>query len=219
MAKKWIKRIIKGFVVLACVALVWRVLFAGSEVTLDEFIPTTATAEVYKEKGDLKILTNDVVDEISESGYFSAYGFFYSPETREVQVTVRYNNSTIDKLSDFDFYLYTVDTSNDPIETTDETGNDGSDDGVRLHEGYPMSEILDPMEEYTQTDEVLFYNYEKLVFPNVEIDEGTNVIVSLCAPGDKDDEKAVITVHFAEQPLEEYKLSGSEKDALAAFAK
>lgn len=219
MVLKWLKHIIKGFVVICCIALIWRVLFAGSEATLDELIPTTALSQVYKDKGDIEILTNEIADEISESGYFSAYSFFYSPETKEVQVTVRYNNSTLDALHDFDFYLYTVDTSVAPVDTEIATGesNNTVEDGVRLHNGYPMSEILEPVAEYTQTDEILFYNYEKLVFRGVEVKEGTNIIISLCAAGDKDDEKAVITAHFAEQPLEKYELSDDECEALAAF--
>lgn len=218
MAKKWIKRILKGLVALACVALIWRVIFAGSEVTLDEFIPTRATAEAYSQSGGLKIMTNDVADEISEGGYFSAYCFFYSPETKEVQVTVRYNNSTVDKLGDVDFYLYTVDVSGEPYDTAADSVVDENGNVIKLHQGYPMSDVLSPISEYTQTDEVLFYNYEKLVFEGVEVDEGTNVIIRLCKAGETE-ELAVIVAHFAEQPLEEYKLSGDESDALAAFGK
>lgn len=228
MAKKWIARILKGFVVLVCLLLILRILFAGMEITLDEFIPTKATAEFYNTNGELTILTNEVADEISEEGYFSVYGFFYSPETKEVQVTVRYNDSTIDTIPEFDFFMYTVDTSVDPVETsapidgavsTDDSAENVSEEPVRLHGGYPMSEVVSPSSEYTQTDDILFYNYKKLVFKGIEITEGTNVIVSLCANGDKDDEKAVITAHFAEQPLEEYELSGDEKDALSTYGK
>ena len=218
MVKKWIKRIIKGFVALACIALIWRVIFAGSEVTLDEFIPTRATAESYSLNGDLKIMTNDVADEISEGGYFSAYCFFYSPETKEVQVTVRYNNSTLDKLGDVDFYLYTVDVSGEPNDAAADSIVDADGNVIKLHQGYPMSDVLSPLDEYTQTDEVLFYNYEKLVFEGVEVSEGTNVILRLCKAGETE-ELAVIVAHFAEQPLEVYELSGDEKDALATFGK
>ena len=219
MVKKWIKRIIKWFVAIACLALIWRVLFAGSEITLDEFIPTKTTAAAYTDSGDLKILTNEVAEEISEGGYFSAYGFFYSPETKELQVTVRYNNSTLDRLKDIDFFLYTVDTSGEPYDAEKESVVDADGKVIRLHQGYPKSEVISPLDEYTQTDEILFYNYEKLVFPGIEIGDDTNVIISLCSAGDKDAEKAIVTAHFAEQPMEEYELSDDETEALAAFGK
>jgi len=205
---------------LACIALIWRVLFAGWEV-LDEFIPTKATSELYKAKGDIKIITNDVADEISENGYFSVFGFYYSPETKEVQVTVRYNDSTLDKLqtNDVDFYIYTVDTSGEPVvpETDPYTGE--AIESVRLHEGYPIGDIIAPSPEYTMTDESLFYNYEKLVFEGIEIGEHTNVIVSLCISGNSDEEKAVIAAHFAEQPMEDYELSDDDREALATYVK
>lgn len=219
MVMKWIKRIIKWLVALACIALLWRVFFAGSEITLDEFIPTKATAAAYSENGSLKIITNEVVEEISEGGYFSAYGFFYSPETKELQVTVRYNNSTLDRLKDIDFFLYTVDTSGEPFDAEKESVVDAEGNVIELYQGYPKSETIAPLTEYTQTDEILFYNYEKLVFPGVEIDEHTNVIISLCSAGDMDAEKAVVTPHFAEQPMEEYELSDDEMAALSAFGK
>lgn len=219
MVKKWIKRIIKWLVALACIALLWRVFFAGSEITLDEFIPTKTTAEAYSESGNLKIITNEVVEEISKEGYFSAYGFFYSPETKELQITARYNNSTLDRLRDIDFFLYTVDTSGEPYDAEKQSVVDADGNVIKLYQGYPKSEIIEPLAEYTQTDEILFYNYEKLVFPGVEIGEHTNVILSLCSAGDKDAEKAVVTIHFAEQPTEEYELSDDETEALAAFGK
>ncbi len=220
MLKKWIPRILKGIVAFICAALIWRILFAGWEV-LDEFIPTKATAELYNAKGDIKIITNDIADEISDNGYFSVFGFYYSPDTKEVQVTVRYNDSTLNKLqtNDIDFFMYTVDTSGEPVvpETDPITGEPV--ESVRLHQGYPIGDIIAPSAEYTLTDESLFYNYEKLVFEGIEIDSNTNVIVSLCLAGNSDEEKAVLAVHFAEQPMEDYELSDDDREALATYGK
>lgn len=212
---KWFKLAVKIIVVILCLLLVWRVLFAESKSTLGDILPTKGTAEIYNASGTLNVLTNKVADEISEGGYFSVYGVFYTPDTGELQVTVRYNDSTTDSLGDISFYAYTVDTSGEPVQT-DADGAEGNATGTeRLHEGYPIGEILTPTS--MGTEEKLFYNYEKLLFSGVEIGKDTNVIISLCADGDPEAEKAVIAAHFAEQEMKTYKLSRSEKKALASY--
>lgn len=216
---RWIKRIIKLFVVIVCALFIWRVMFAESEGVLGDFIPTGETAVIYGAGGEIEILTNEVVDEISAGGYFSAYGVYYTPETGQLQVTVRYNDSTVEKLGNFSFYAYTVDTSVDPVETSEGTSAESgiTASGGRYYEGYPVGDILSPVSEYTDKTKKLFYNYEKLVFENIHIDEHTNIIISLCAEGDPNSEKASIVAHFAEQPMKEYKLSRSEKKALSEY--
>jgi len=215
MGKK-VKLVIKIIVALLCLLIVWRVLLAEDESIFGDFMPTKATAELYKANETLTILTNDVVDEISEGGYFSVYGVYYTPETKELQVTVRYNDNTLDVLGDISFYAYTVDTTVAPAETQlGGTPADKSAGGDRLHLGYPIGAVLTPIQ--MGEDEKLFYNYTKLIFEGLEIDENTNVIISLCKKDDSEAEHAVISAHFAEQPMKEYKLSRSEKEALLAY--
>lgn len=203
---KWFKRIVKIIVVIGCALLIWRVWFASDKSVFGDLVPTKATAELYSANGELKVLTNDIVDDMSAGGYFSIYGMYYTPDTKELQVTVRFNDSTIDKLGDISFYGYTVDTSAPAEENS----------SVRLHEGYPVGDILTPVSR--GTEKKLFYNYENLVFENVEIGESINFIVSLCAKDNPEGEHAVVVAHFAEQPMKEYKLSGKEKDALSSYS-
>lgn len=203
---KWIKRIIKIIVIVLCLLMVWRVLILENDSIFSDLVPTADTAALYKADGALTVMTNDIVHEMSEGGYFSAYAFYYIPDANELQVTVRYNNNSVESLGDICFFAYTVDTSGDPV--TGETT-------VRLHEGYPIGDIKEP-EIYGREEKVL-YGYEKLIFRGISIDENTNVIISLCTDGDSNNEKAVIAAHFAEQPMEEYKLSKSEKKALSDF--
>lgn len=213
---KWFKFAIKVIVVALCILLVWRVMFAESKSTLGDLLPTKATAELYAADGALNVLTNKVADEISESGYFSVYGVFYTPDTGELQVTVRYNDSTTASLGNIGFFAYTVDTSGDPVQTDENGTEDTAVSTVRLHEGYPIGEVLAP--ESMGTEKKLFYNYEKLLFSGIEIGENTNVIISLCTDGDPEKEEAVIAAHFAEQEMKTYKLSRDEKKALAAYS-
>ncbi len=212
---KWAKRIIKIVVILLCLLLIWRVMLLEDDSALGEFVPTDATAAMYNSEGMLRIYTNDVVHEMSEGGYFSVYGVYYATDTKELQVTVRCNDNSTKPLGDFSFFGYTVDTSGEPVEAvTDENGENIG--GIRLHEGYPMGNIITP--EVYDTENKLFYTYKKLIFRGVKIDEHTNMIISLCKNNSIDDEVAVIVAHFAEQPFEEYKLSKSEKKALENYS-
>lgn len=211
---KWIKRIIKVIVILLCLLLVWRVWLIEDDSILGDFVPTEANAELYKSEGSITIMTNAVVHEMSEGGYFSVYGMYYTPETKELQLTVRCNQNSVDPLGDIRFFAYTVDTSGDPVETV--TGDAGTaPEGVRLHEGYPIKAVFTP--ENHGHEEKLFYSYDKLIFKGVEIGENINLIISLCTGEDIDSEVAVIAAHFAEQPMKEYKLSKGEREALSAF--
>ena len=211
---KWIKRIIKAIVIILCLLIVWRVWLLEDDSILGDFIPTQAAAEIYKADGDITVMTNDVVHEMSESGYFSVFGVYYIPDTKELQVTVRCNQNSVGPLGDIRFFAYTVDTSGEPVEVvTDENG--AASEGVRLHEGYPIKEVFTP--ENHGHEERLFYSYDKLVFSGVEIGENINLIISLCTGDSIDSEVAVIAAHFAEQPLEEYKLSKGEREALGSY--
>ncbi|MBQ7827408.1 MAG: hypothetical protein IJ386_04000 [Clostridia bacterium] len=211
---KWFKRIIKAIVILLCLLLVWRVWLLEDDSILGDFIPTESSAEIYKTNGSITVMTNDVVHEMSEGGYFSVYGMYYTPETKELQVTVRCNLNSVEPLGDIRFFAYTVDTSVDPVEAvTDESGE--ATEGVRLHEGYPIKEVF--MSENHGHEERLFYSYDKLVFEGVEIGENINLIISLCTGDSIDSEVAVIAAHFAEQPMKEHKLSKGEREALSAF--
>ena len=71
--------------------------------------PTDALKAAFSD-GDSEIKKPEASAEISEGGLFSAYNMFYNPESGEVQVTVRWNNSTYEKTGDaegddYDFVL------------------------------------------------------------------------------------------------------------------
>ena len=164
------------------VFVVWRVTLGDDKTTLKSFVVTEPSATAYAENGELYVLTNEMADDISTpilrltdeeapEGQFIAYGFYYIPETKEFQITVRYNDTTEATLGDFNFFAYTVDTSGEQMEE--------SEDGQRLHFGYPIGEVLSPTYN-SDVKEKMFYNFEKLVFKGVDIDENTNVVVSLC---------------------------------------
>ncbi len=215
---KWIKRIVEIVVILLCLLLVWRVWLIGDESFYSDYTPTAASAELYKNDGALKVQTHGSAEDISEGGYFSVYGIYYTPDTKELQITVRYNANSVEPLGDIMFLGYTVNTSGEPVETvTDDEGNDITEDtvGTQLYEGYPIVDIFTP--NVYGEEKKLFYRYQKLIFSDVDITEHTNVVISLCTSDSIDTEEAVIVAHFAEQPFKNYKLSRGEKADLSAY--
>lgn len=214
--KKILLYTVRIIAIAICAMFVWRVIFAQNKSTLSKIVATDALRAAYAENGQVELLTHDVADEISEKGYFSAYAFVYSPETSEVEVTVRYNNSTVEALGDVEFRLFTVDSSSGKGATNASGGDAGVDEnGGRTYQGHPAGDDIFP--RVADKTKKFFYNYERLVFEGVEIGENTNVIVTICrADTAKDDQsyEAAVTAHFAEQPMEKYKLSSGERALL-----
>lgn len=207
---KILKYTVRAIAFIICGLFIWRVIFSQDKSTLSDLVATPSLISSFADDGDVLLYTHDVPEEISENGYFSAYAFVYSPTTRELEVTVRYNTSTVDALGDVEFRLFTVDTSSGtPAE-------DGEETDERLYQGYPASG--DSFPTYEADSKKLFYNYKRLVFENVEIGEHTNVIISIVKAGTAESDQnyeAAIAVHFAEQPMKTYKLSKAERNALS----
>lgn len=80
--------------------LLWRVLFSGNiPDTMEKLSPNAALLEAFEAKGDALVLrTQD--HEIytrgeDNNGYFSTPRVVYIPEASQMQVLLRYNNSTL----------------------------------------------------------------------------------------------------------------------------
>ena len=182
--------------------LLWRIWFFDNDRRLDTMIPTDAARAEYARGGDAVFLTNPVHDKISSSngagdGYFAAYGFVYIPDKKEVQVTVRMNDSTMEKLGlDGVPYFFLK------IYTNFNYGDDES--GAKICECARYED-----------DHNMMYTYRRLVFEDVEIGEANDLLVCLSADGTSAGGVSELVVHFREQPLEEYTLTDADKRALS----
>ena len=78
------------FVVIALFVL--RCCLAADKSKFSALTPTDALRGAWAD-GESEILTCRVEAELAADGYFSAYGFYYSPESGEVQFAVRWNRS------------------------------------------------------------------------------------------------------------------------------
>lgn len=199
-----ILRYVLSAAVFAVIAfLVWRIWFLNHDSTLDTLIPTDAVRAEYARGDEARFLTNPVHDRMSSGkdgadGYFSGYGFVYLPDKKEVQITVRMNDSTLEKLG-LDEVPYFF------LKIYDNFSYDDENPNVQLREC-----------ARSEDDHKLMYSYRRLVFENVEIGEANDLLVCLSTDGTSAGGVSELVIHFREQQLETYKLSRADKKALEA---
>ena len=118
----------------------------------------------------------------------ACYAFVYVPEIREIQVTVRYNDSIYEKqsLAADTAFTFTLTDSDTKAEVT--------------------GEIL-------ATKKVWMYTYHRLVFRDVSISDQNDLLLQMYA-GDKAISVDIIHYKDQNQVFKTYKLSGSERKAL-----
>ncbi|MBQ9746324.1 MAG: hypothetical protein IJW21_05830 [Clostridia bacterium] len=81
--------------------LLWRIFSSKLPSAASKVIWTKNSYAAYEQLGDdLLIYTQDVGTVYDKDGKFSLYEFHYIPAANEVQFTVRFNQSTIDKLAE-----------------------------------------------------------------------------------------------------------------------
>ena len=81
--------------------LLWRIFSSKLPKAASEVIWTENSFAAYEKYGDdLLIYTQDVGTAFEKDGKFSIYEFHYIPTVNEVQFTVRFNKSTIDRLAE-----------------------------------------------------------------------------------------------------------------------
>ena len=127
--------------------------------------------------GESEILTCRVEAELAADGYFSAYGFYYNPESGEVQFAVRWNRSV---------YRYTDMPA-------------GHEFVFRLRdeatgEEWPAAVI--------GTDSMSVYSYRKLVVEGVHADDGSQLTAVMVL---RDGFESTQVLKHAEQVFVPYK--------------
>lgn len=113
MFQKILKIIVYAVVLLLCLLIVLRCCLNSDRNTLDDVVRTDALTAAWQNVSDSRVIVQTLHEnaaELSDDGYFCAYGFTYIPEAAEVQFTVRYNRSVCEYNSlpadtVFSFYL------------------------------------------------------------------------------------------------------------------
>ena len=166
----------------------FRCCFAANHSTLSDLYPTDSLIAAAADGEIPEMLTHDVVTEVAQDGNMACYAFVYIPELREIQITVRYNDSIFEKESlprdtAFTFTLTDSDTK------TEVTG-----------------EIVD-------SKKIWMYTYHRLVFRDIAVSDTNDLLLQMYA-GEK--AVSVDVIHYKDQNIviEPYKPSGREKKSL-----
>ena len=169
--------------------IIFRCCFAAERSTLSRITPTEALTAAYRADPSLTMWTHKPVRELSEDGYMTLYAIVYIPSIRQLQLTVRYNDSVCSYNS----------LPEDTVFTFALRDSEGSADVPAAVAG---------------AEKKLMYNYRRIIFDGVDVTD-TNILTLVMLAGDE--EISTDIVHHADQNvvIEPYKLSGAEKKLLA----
>ncbi len=190
---KFTKNLFIIMVGMLVIAILGRIFMMEDNDLLSEIYATNNAVQVYENGGEFK--THKVFEKLSDDGYYSANGFIYNEVCKELQITARYNDSLFT-------YFDTPDTTDFSYTILDKATE-------AVYEG-----------KIVTTDEKYMYNYEKLVFADIEITEKSELYLFLHFE-DKypvEDETEGLLLHHPGQDLKTYKLSKAEKEALGTEA-
>ena len=181
-AVKIVGNIIKAFlysiIALIVIFFIWRIWFSTNIPNdVEQLVVTDSLVEAYnKSGGELYGFNQDqytITRAENNYGYFSIEEYVIIPEARQVQIIFRYNNNTIEKIAEKYNLGEITDRTQELFEVTlvkteDKTpdiSTDNYDESQLIKTRYHASEIV---EAHT-----LLYNYYRIVFENVDIDEDT----------------------------------------------
>lgn len=206
-----------GIVVLAiCAFMLWRVFSTGTPKTIDTLSRNDRLASVYAEKGDEMVAFKQNQDIITRaeynSGYFAIPEYAFFPESNQLQLVFRYNNSTLKALAtdkslseipdrsgdyfDVSLVLY-VDLTPENLEDNDRTDS-------------PNVKKIRCKGHINAKDKTTLYNFYRYTFYFDESDEPVD-ISSLMADG------TLIAVHAQFYYNEELDYNASPYGALLLY--
>jgi len=167
---------------------IFRCCFAANHSTLSDLHPTDSLIAAAADGEIPDMLTHDVVSEVAPDGNMACYAFVYIPEIREVQITVRYNDSIFEKesLPADTAFTFTLTDSDTKAEVTG---------------------------EIVATESIWMYTYQRIVFRDVAISDTNDLLLQMYAGNTA---VSVDVIHYKDQNIviEPYKLSGKERNAL-----
>lgn len=221
-ALKIIGKIIKYSFYLVIIAInaimLWRIFFSGDPAEIKPLIANENLVSVYNEKGNDIVLYTQKQKALAESGRFSVTDCVFIPEADQLQVTVRYNNSTLRRLAE-DFELAEVPPKKDDlfditvVKTTDLTPENDEDnldrESLKEERFYPLGE---PKTAYTS-----LYTYKKFIFDNIEWEDAVGLFLDIYYIEEMDYADTpydALCIYDALMDMDERALSGADKRAL-----
>ena len=175
----WAVRLLIGAMLFSVVGvLLWRILSSGDPASMTVLQPNEQICAAYQEQGDqLRILHQQhdtIIADGPSKGYFSVTQSEFIPDANQLQITFRYNNSTLKYVAkDYgkpnpltrgeDWFDVTVTIAYDltPDNPDDNAINDSK--SVRFERYQPTASVKDTKN---------LYNYERLTFDGIDICDG-----------------------------------------------
>lgn len=173
-------KIIKYFFILLVVAinafLLWRIFSSSDPKSMKALSPNEALSAAYEEDGDLVGMFSQEQRSITSGeenyGLFSVTKTVFIPSANQIQVTVRYNNSTLRRTQekyglsevpsrDADVYDVSL------LVVTDLTPEDDSDNLSISEDAVKQTRIFP---SYCEKDQKNLYNFRRFVFDLGELD-------------------------------------------------
>lgn len=211
-----IGRVLKLLLVLLILSVVtilgWRIFSSEKYAIAKGIQPNDAIADAYRTHGEELILqyqnqSPSITRGEKNAGYFSVVESVFIPQANQLQVVVRYNNSTLEHLVQDYGLSEKPDRTQDLYDVSVVIVNTQTEEKLRLH---PTGE---PIRENTQ-----LYTYRRFTFDNVTFDEkNSNVFVDIYYKGDVNyeaDAYGRIVVYDNTYKWLPYTLSKEEKERL-----
>lgn len=230
MAKRKISHYVAGFVfkticflLIATVVgiIAWRILSSGVPTEMKALIPNEKLSAAYRENdGKLNIFYQGDLDNITRteynSGYFSVHNVAFIDEAEQLQVVVRHNSSTLEKLKE-DLNLPEADARESDVfdiqitvmyDLTPENkaDNDGNTPSAVKKVTYRASE--------SKTFQKNLYNYKKYVVDGIKItDDVIAVYVDIFYDKDVMSE-GTLCIYDYRYPRDDYKLTNRDLEII-----
>lgn len=173
-------KIIKYFFILLVVAinafLLWRIFSSNDPKSMKELSPNEALAAAYEKDGDLVGMFSQEQRSITSGeenyGLFAVSKTVFIPSANQIQVTVRYNNSTLRRTQE-KYNLSEVPSREADVYdvslvvVTDLTPDDDSDNLSLSEDAVKQTRIFPT---YCEKDQKNLYNFRRFVFDLGELD-------------------------------------------------
>ena len=152
-----------ALIIAVFVLFFYRVSMMKDPKEMLDIMPSEAAKNVYAQNGDLEVKTQEMVNgTITTDGKFYTTGLMILPETNELIITIRYLDSTIDKLAE----EYSLDSLDPKLEHLEFSLVSASDKELRL---YPTETVK--MRNWR-------YTYYRMRFEGVDISKYEDLAIA-----------------------------------------
>lgn len=222
-----VKMLFTLLIAAVCFFMIWRVFIsANPPAAMDRLVPNEALAAAYRTHGDELELYNQKQPSITKGddnyGYFGVTHFVFIPEAQQLQLTLRYNNSTLKYtkealgLSDipprgeeiFDASVVQV------VDLTPDDLADNTDDSLMLQKvrHTPTAHIIDTTALYTY----VLYTFDGITISDDTITAYLDVYYGL-EPDYATPAFGTLRLYHREDPKLEVKLTSKEEKLLKEY--